>query len=78
MERGVSVQVMYVKARELDAAREIIDQAYDLASERTADAAEWPHVFNQACNLLAQGTFLTPQPQHVDLGALARMNGPHR
>ncbi len=74
----MSVQVVYVKAREPDAVREIIDQAYDLASERTADGDEWPHVFNQACMLLAQGMFLTPQPQMVDLGALNHDLRPRR
>jgi hypothetical protein len=72
------MNVVYVYVHPPEKVQEIIDAAYDLASERTANPSEWPHVFNAACALMSAGQAIVQQPQTVDLAALDLSNGRRR
>jgi hypothetical protein len=56
---------------------QIIDAAYEIATQATDDNAEWPHIFNQACALLSARVPVVEQAPSVPLGfdALPRLNG---
>lgn len=64
------MNVVFVYVHTPEKVSELIDAAYDLASERTMDGAEWPHVFNAACAMLSAGQAIVQQPQPIDLNNL--------
>lgn len=65
----------FVRARNEDQAREILEAAYSMANNITSDDREWVHVFDKAVDLLAAGTMLVEQPQTVSLPPAMGMIG---
>ena len=58
------MNVQLLRIHEPEAVKQIIDDAFDLASARTHDLAKWSVIFGKAVDLLAAR--LPVQPQQVN------------
>lgn len=71
----MNVQIQHVIVHTPEQTREIIEQAWEIASEHQSDYGEWAEVFRAACQLLGQRWTFAMQPQAPDLQTAALLNG---
>lgn len=61
------MDAVFIRARQPEEARAILDAAFQMAEEITSDEREWCHVFDKAVELLSQGQLLIGGPQVVPI-----------
>lgn len=70
----MSAQVQHVRLHTKEGAQQIIADAWEIALDATPHAAHVVPTFEKACDLLAAGVVLTPQPSmglgNIDLSKL--------